>query len=97
MSFNIGHAFLGAAQGFLMGGPAGAVAGGVAGGFDAVGSGAGIAGGVAGPAGGATALLGGNGGTESGGLRSIFGLDSIEKTIEHINPATLETAFKLFA
>ena len=45
----------------------------------------------------ATALLGGGGGAESDGLPSIFGLDSIEKTIEHMNPATFEMAFELFA
>jgi hypothetical protein len=97
MSFNIGHALLGAAQGFFMGGPAGAIAGGVAGGFDAANPAAGNASGVAAPVGGASALLGAGGGAESGGLLSIFGLDSIEKTIEHANPATLETALKLFA
>lgn len=67
------------------------------GGFGSADPADGDASGVAAPEGDATALLGGGGGAESGGLPSIFGLDSIEKTIEHMNPATFEMAFELFA
>ena len=79
-----------------MGGLASAFASGVTGGFDSAGPTYGNAS-VAAPPGDATALLGGGGGAESHGLPSIFGLHSIEKTIEHINPATFKMAIELFA
>ena len=80
-----------------MGGTAGAFAGSVTAGFGSAYPTDKNASGLAAPSGDATALLGGGDGAESGGLRSIFGLDSIEKTIEHMNPATFEMAFNLFA
>ena len=79
-----------------MGGQAGAFASGVTGGFDSADPAYGNAS-VPAPPGDATALLGGGGGAEKRRLPSISGLDSIEKTIEHINPATFEMAFGLFA
>ena len=94
MSFNIGHALLAAAQGFLMGGPVGTVAPGVGGGFDSPHPSTADAAGIASPEGNATALLG-RGAT--GSLVPIFALDSIEKTFERTSFATPDTAFKLFA
>ncbi len=63
MSFNIGHALLGAAEGFLTGGPLGAVMGGVADGFVGTGGSGG------GPAG-ANSLLALFGGPDSIGAAS---------------------------
>ena len=93
----VGHALVGAAQGSLKGYRARAFASGVTGDFDSVGKADGNASSVPAPSGDATALVGGSGGSQGGGVPSVFGLDSIEKTIEHLNPATFEMAFKLFA
>ena len=79
-----------------MGGPVGAFASGVTGGFHSAGPANGGASGTL-RSGDATALFGGGGCAASRGLPSISGLDSIENTIEHINPATFEMVSKLFA
>lgn len=93
MSFNIGHALLGAAEGFLTAGSAGAVAGGVAGGFDAKAAGGAIGPGTARAFGTGVAGLG-----DMSDLHSLLGGgDLIEKTSEYLKPATLETALKLLA
>ena len=76
-----------------MGGPAGAFAGAVTGGFGYAYPTDKNASGFAAPSGHATALLGGGGGAERGDVPSIFGLESIEKAIEHMNPATFEMPF----